>query len=523
MPDADIAKMDPFTNLSTSTAKSTRKRNPAQPKKKQGQTTGNRKPSPKKTKGKPATSSSKTDKVGTPLKPTAFSICESDKVKTPPNKVVNADLKVKSPETPSDQLVTRKTGVINGLSESNKIKVKRKKRHSVSESDHTETPSKKAETEKTHDISEPKPTETPCKKTKSKKDVKVIKPGILVTPSRVTETEVATQTSLCSLDSAELSESNHSKQSEGVLHPKTGETKVKKDKSKKVKIEGTSASVDTSIQTSNEDKTGSLTTDPSKINQVLDFSLAETPSKKAKSKKSKKSKEHEEFEDVTVSSGQCHIKGENGNSDLHQTETLPSFVEPVGKQSKKAKKSLEEPNGTVKPSKKIENQAATSILEPLGSGTPSKKSKTNKVSETNQLGSSSKKAVADVWEGETTKSSSSKSDHNDNLSKKSKRKRTESSGENVAASLSEHVSGTNSGLDNSFIPAESSTDNQGQESVSAVEEEGNPEPKKKKKKKKDKEKKNNESDENVKEVPPPPPPPAEETADSTPSSQKKKS
>ncbi|XP_034163480.2 muscle M-line assembly protein unc-89 [Pangasianodon hypophthalmus] len=533
--DADIAKMDAFTNFSTSTAKSTKKRKPAERKKKQAQTIGNGKRSPKKTKDKTATSPTKTDKIRTPLKPTAFSICESDKDKTPSNKDVLAEPNVKSPESKmatslSDQAVTPKTGVSNGLSESAQIKVKSKKTHSLSEPHNIETPRKMAETEKPDDISEPKPTDTPCKKTKSKKDVKVTKSGSLETPSRVTDPEVAIQKSQCGLDTAELSESNSSKQSECVLHSQTSETKAKKDKSKKVKIVG-SVGVDTSIQTDTEDATGSLTSDQSKINQVSDLNPAETPSKKAKSKKSKKSKEPQEPGDVAVPSGEWEIEVHSSQSKPHQTETLSTSVkdvksvggdEPVEKQSKKAKKSLLESNGT---EKNIETQADTSILEPLSSETPSKKSKTKKASEADHVDSPSKKAVVDGGEGEAMKSSSSKSDHNDNLLKKSKRKRADSSGVNVTSSGTEHVSKSssecdNSGVDNGLIPAGNGSENQGQESVSAVEEEETPEPKKRKKNKKDKEKKKNESDENVEEVPSTPP--AEEFVDSLPSSQKKK-
>lgn len=533
MPDADIAKMDAFTNFSTSTAKSTKKRKPAQPKKKKDQTIGNGKLSPKKTKAKTSANPTKTDKIRTPLKPTALSICESDKVKTPSSKAVFAEPNIKYPESKtatslSDQLATPKTDVSNEFSESDRIKIKRKKKHSLSECLNMETPSKKAETGKTDDISEPNPTDTPCNKTKSKKDVKVTKPGCLETP-RVTDPKVAIQTSQCSLDSAELSESNSSKQSECVLHSKVGETKVKKDKSKKGKIV-VPVSVDTSIQTYTEDATGSLTSDQSKINQVSDFNPAETPSKKAKSKKSK---EPQEPGDMTISSGVSQIKVDNSHSKSHQTETLSPSVkeaksvvgsELVEKQSKKAKKSLFEPNGTEKPSKKIETQAATSISEPLNSATPSKKSKTKKDSEANQVDSPVKKAIVDVGEGEAMKSSSSKSDNTDNLLKKSKRKRPDHSGENMTSSVTEHVSKSSSecddsGVDRSHIPAGNSTENQGQESVSAVEEEGTPEPKKRKKNKKDKK---NESGENVEEVPTTVPL-AEEFADSLPSSQKKKS
>lgn len=512
LPDADIAKMDAFTNVSTSTAKSRKKQKPAQPKKKQEQTTGNGKPLPKKTRAKPATSPTKTDNVGTPLKPTAFSIYESDKVKMPSNEAIFAETDIKSPEIKmatslSDQVVTPKTGVSNGFSESDRIKVKRKKKHSISDSDNVETPSKKAETENTDDISEPKPTDTPCKK-KSKKDVKVSKLVSLETPSWVTDPEDAIQKLRCSSD--ELSESNSSKQSECVVPSKTDETKAKKDKSKKVKLVE-SVGVDTSIKVVTEDATGSLASGQSEINQVLDFNPAETPCKKAKSKKSKKSKELQEPGDVAMPSGECQIKD--------QTETLLPSVEeeknvvgsePVEKQSKKAKKSLLETNGT-------ETPATTSILEPLSSEMPPKKSKTKKSSEVDQ-------AVVDVGEGEATKSSSSKSDHTVTPLKKSKRKRTESSGENVTSSVTEHVSKSspecdNSAVDNSLVAAGNSTENQVQESVSAVEEEGNPEPKKRKKKKK--EKKKNESCENVEEIPPTPP--AEEFAESLPSSEKKKS
>lgn len=519
LPDADIAKMDAFTNVSTSTAKSRKKQKPAQPKKKQEQTTGNGKPLPKKTRAKPATSPTKTDNVGTPLKPTAFSIYDLDKVKMPSNEAIFAETDIKSPEIKmatslSDQVVTPKTGVSNGFSESDRIKVKRKKKHSISDSDNVETPSKKAETENTDDISEPKPTDTPCKK-KTKKDVKVSKLVILETPSWVTDPEDAIQKLRCSSD--ELSESNSSKQSECVVPSKTDETKAKKDKSKKVKLVE-SVGVDTSIKVVTEDATGSLASGQSEINQVLDFNPAETPCKKAKSKKSKKSKELQEPGDVAVPSGECQIKD--------QTETLLPSVEeeknvvgsePVEKQSKKAKKSLLESNETETPSTKMETPATTSILEPLSSEMTPKKSKTKKRSEVNQ-------AVVDVGEGEATKSSSSKSDHTVTPLKKSKRKRTESSGENVTSSVTEHVSKSspecdNSAVDNSLVAAGNSTENQVQESVSAVEEEGAPEPKKRKKKKK--EKKKNESCENVEEIPPTPP--AEEFAESLPSSEKKKS
>lgn len=516
--------MDAFMNFSTSTAKSTKKRKPAQPKKKQDQTIGNGKLSPKKDKAKTVASPTKTDKVKTPLKPTSFSICESDKVKTPSNKAVFAEPNVKCPESKtttslSDQLATPKT-VSNDFSEGDRTKAKRKKKHSLSECHDMETPSKKAETEKI-DISEPNPTDIPCKKTKSKKDVKVAKHGCVETP------KVAIQTSPCGLDSTELSESNRSKQSECVLH-----SKAKKAKSKKGKNVAP-AGGDTTIQTCTEDATESLTSDQSKINQVSDFNPPETPSKKAKLKKSKKSKEPQKPGDMTKLSGECQIEVDNHHSKSHQTETLSTPVreaksvlgsELVKKRSKKAKKSLFEPNGTETPSKKIETQAATSISEPLNSVTPCKKSKTKKGSEVNRVDSLVKKAVVDVGEGEATKSSSSKPDNTDNLLKKSKRKRADHSGENMTTSVTEHVSECDdSGVDRSLIPTGNSTESQGQESVSAGEVEGTPEPKKRKKNKKDKEKKN-ESDENVEEVPPTPPAPlAEEFADSLPSSQKKKS
>ncbi|KAF4081174.1 hypothetical protein AMELA_G00158360 [Ameiurus melas] len=514
--DADIAKMDAFTNVSTSTAKSRKKQKPAQPQKKQEQTTGNGKALPKKTRAKPTTSPTKTNNVGTPLKPIAFSIYESDKVKTPSSEAIFAETNLKSPEIKmatslSDQVVTPKTGVSNGLSESDRIKVKRKKKHSISDSDNIDTPSEKAEIENTDDISEPRPTDTPCKK-KSKKDVKVSKLFSLETPSRVTDPEDAIQKSQCGSD--ELPESNSSKQSEWVVPSKTDETKAKKDKSKKVKpVEY--VSFNTFIKAFTEDATGSIASGQSEINQVLDCNPAETPSKKAKSKKSKKSKELQEPGDVSMPSEEYQ---------MDQTETLLPSVEeeknvgsePVEKQSKKAKKSLLETNGTETPSKKMETPATTSILEPLSSEMPPKKSKTKKNSEANQ-------AVVDVGEGEATKSSSSKSDHTDTPLKKSKRKRTESSGENMTSSVTEHLSKSspecdNSALDNSLVAAGNSTENQVQECVSAVEEEGNLEPKKTKKKKK--EKKKNESYENVEEVPPTPP--AEEFAESLPSSEKKK-
>ncbi|KAF7702273.1 muscle M-line assembly protein unc-89 [Silurus meridionalis] len=438
--DSDIAKMDIITKVSTSTAKAQKKRTPAQPKKKQDQTIENGKPSPNKSKAK--SSSKKSDKIKTPLKPPASSICESDKVKTPPNKAIVAEHNVSSPQSKmvtslSDQVAIPKTDVSDALSEFNKIKIKRKKSHSLSESDSNKTPSKTAKSEKTEDFLEPKPTDGLRKKKKSKADVKVTKPESLETTSSSTYLGVSMQKSQCGLDSVELSESNSS--------------------------ECVSLS------------------DP-----------AETPTQKSKSKKSKKSKEPG---DMAMPSEEGQIKGNN---------------ETFQKSSKKAKKILFEEIGTEKPSKKIEIEVATSILEPLSSETPSKKSKTKKGLEANHLDSQSKKDVADVTEVEGSRNSSSKPDHIENLSKKSKRKRTDSSGEKETSEWDNSEVANNLGK---------SSEGQCEESVSAVEENENPEPRKKKKKKKDKEKQKTESDENAEDVPPTPP--AEDFPDPLPSIQKK--
>lgn len=497
MPDADIAKMD----VLTSTASPTKKRKPAQRKRKQDQTIKSNKASAKKSKVKTTTSSStKTDKVGSPLKPAALSICESDKVQSSSNTAVFTEPKVKSPEgkmttSLSDQAMTPKTGVSNGFSESEKIIVKRKKKHSISES------------EKKDDNSDPKAIDTPCKKTKSKKHAK---PGSLETPSRVTDPEATVQKSHCDLDSTELSESHRSKQ--------TGNTKTKKDKSKKDKIVAP-VHVDIPIQTDTEDATGSLTSDESKIHQISDVNSAQTSPKKAKkSKKSKKSKELKEAEDVAMPSAECQL--EKNHSKPQQAESLSTSVvesDSVEKRSKKAKKSLFKSNGTEKPSEKIEIQASTAVLEPFNSETPSKKTKTKKALEAKQDDSPSKKAVVEEGgKGEATQSSSSILDPTGSLVKKKKRKRAESSGENVPSSVTEHVSKSSTELKNSGADSGLILENQGQES-SSVAEEGNPEPKKKKKKKKDKEM--NKNDDNVEEVAPAPTPPEE----SLPSSQKKKS
>ncbi|XP_058264840.1 muscle M-line assembly protein unc-89 isoform X2 [Hemibagrus wyckioides] len=501
--DADFAKMDAFTNFTTSTAKSTKKRKPAQPKKQ---------PLPKKTKAKTATTPTKTDK-----KSTAKKASESDKIKTPSEKAIITDPNVKSPESKtaprlSDQVATPKTAVSNGLSESDGTKVKRKKKQSLSKSHDIETPSKKAEKEKT---TESEPADTPCRMTRSKSNADVTTPGCLETPSRVTDPdEHGIQTSQCGSDSVELSELNSPK------HSKTRETKAKKDKSKKKAKIVESVATETSLAPHTEDGTSSLKCEQSKINQVSEVNPAETPSKKAKSKKSK---ERQEPGDVAMLSGECELEVNSSHSNQHQTETLSASVkksksvagsETVEKQSKKAKKSLLEPNGTEHPPRKIETQAAASILEPLSSETPSKKSKTKKATENHQTDSPSKKAVVDVGEGElAANSSSSKSDHVGSI-RKSKRKRADSYGENLTSSVTEHVSKEQY---NSLMRTENSTENESQESVLAVEVEGTPEPKKRKKHKKDKEKEKNETAENVEEVPP-----AEELADSLPSSQKKK-
>ncbi|KAI5626846.1 adenosine deaminase domain-containing protein 1 [Silurus asotus] len=433
--DSDIAKMDIITKVSTSTAKARKKRTPAQPKKKKDQTIENGKPSPNKSKSK--SSSKKSDKIKTPLKPPASSICESDKVKTPPNKAIVAEHNVTSPQSKmvtslSDQVATPKTDVSDALSEFNKIKIKRKKSHSLSESDCNKTPSKTAKSEKTEDFSEPKLTDGLRKKKKAKADVKVTKPESLETTS-----SFSMQKPQCGLDSVELSESNSSE----------------------------------CVSLSNP---------------------AETPTQKSKSKKSKKSKEPG---DMAMPSEEGQIKGNN---------------ETFQKSSKKAKKILFEAIGTEKSSKKIEIQVATSILEPLSSETPSKKSKTKKGLEDNHLDSQSKKDVADVTEVEASRNSSSKPDHIENLSKKSKRKRTESSGEKETPEWDNSEVANNLGK---------SSEGQCEKSVSAVEENENPEPRKKKKKKKDKEKQKIESDENAEDVPPTPP--AEDFPDPLLSIQKK--
>lgn len=502
MPDADFAKMDAFT---TSPAKSTKKRKPAQPKKQ---------PLPKKTKAKTATTPTKTDK-----KSTAKKTSESDKIKTPSEKAIITDPNVKSPESKtapslSDQVASPKTAVSNGLSESDGTKVKRKKKQSLSKSHDIETPSKKAEKEKT---TESEPADTPCKMTRSKNNADVTTPGCFETPSRVTDPdEHGIQTSQCGSGSVELSESNSPK------HSKTSEPKAKKDKSKKKAKTVESVGTETSLPPHTEDGTSSLECEQSKINQVSEVNPAETPSKKAKSKKSK---ERQELGDAALLSGERELEVNSNHSNHRQTETLSASVkksksvagsETVGKQSKKAKKSVLEPNGTEQPPKKIETQAAASIMEPLSSETPSKKSKTKKATEAHQTDSPSKKAVVDVGEGElAANSSSSKSDHVGSI-RKSKRKRADSYGENLTSSVTEHVSKEQY---NSLIRTENSAENESQESVLAVEVEGTPEPKKRKKHKKDKEK--NEIAENVEEVPATPP--AEELADSLPSSQKKKS
>lgn len=449
-------------NFTTSTAKSTKKRKPAQPKKQ---------PLPKKTKAKTASTPAKTDKKPTDKK--TSSICPDKNSKSPESKKATSLI---------DQVATPKTAVSFGLSESDGIKVKSK----MSKFHNMETPSKKSETGKTDNITEPNPNTTLCKKTKSKTNVKVLTPGSLETPSRLTDPELVIQTSQC-------------------------EPKAKRKKSKKAKhVEP----VD--VETSNIP----LTSSQSEINQGSDFISEKTPSKKAKSKKSK---ERQESEDVAMPSGECEIEFDSSHFNQHQT--LSESVnkarsvagsETVEKQTKKAKKCLLEPIGT---EKKTESQAGTSVLGPLSSDTPSKKSKTKKALESGQSDSPSENADVDVWEGkQDTKSSSSKSHHTENRLKKSKRKTADSFGENVMTSVTEHLSKEQY---NSLIPAENSAENEGQESVLAADEEGTPEPKKKKKKKKDKEKKKNEIDENVEEVPPTPP--AEEFVDASPSSRKKKS
>lgn len=493
LPDADIAKMDAFTSVSTSTAKSKKTRKPAQPKKNQDQTKRNSKHSGKKTKVKTSTSPTKTGTVKTPLKPAAFNNSDLDKVKTTSTEAVCTDPNIMIPERMvtrfSGRFATPTTGESNGLA-SDRMKVK----HKEMEPHVGKTQSKKVETEKTDAISESKPTDTPRKKAKSKKGGKVTRSESLETLSRVTDPEVAIQKSQHDLASAELSDSNNSKQSE---------TKAKKGK---LKVKGNIAvaeGVDTAVQTDSKEATAFLIPEQLKINQVSDFSAGETFSKRAKSKKSRKSKEAQEHGDVSMAFGECKMEVDNSRSKPHQTETLSTSEkeaenvssEPVEKKSKKAKKSSLEPNGTEKPSKKIETRAAVNILEPISTETPAKKTKTKKALETNQLDISSKKAAVDVAKCESMESSFLKSEHTDNISKKSKRKRVDSSGETMAPSVTE-------------------------ESVSAVEEEGNLEPRKKKKKKKDKEKKN-ESDEDVEKVSPPPP--AEATADILPSGQKKKS
>ncbi|KAF5894131.1 adenosine deaminase domain-containing protein 1 isoform X1, partial [Clarias magur] len=456
--DADIAKMD----ILTSTASSTKKRKPAQRKKKQDQTikTNKKKPKVETT----TSSSTKTDKVGSPLKPA--------KVQSLSNTTIFTEPKVTSPKgkmttSVSDQAMTPKTGVSNGFSESERSTVKRKKKHSISES------------EKTDDNSEPNQIDTPCKKTKSTKHAK---PGSLETAYRITDPEAAVQKSPCDLDSTELSESHRSNQ--------TVNTKTKKHKSKKDKIVAP-VDVDTPIQTDTEEATGSLTSDQSKIPQISDVNSA--PSKKAK--KSKKSKELKEAEDVAKPSAECQLEIDHSKPQQAQQKSLSTSVaesDSVEKPSKKAKKSFFKSNGTDKTSEKIEIQASTVVLEPLNSETPSKKIKTKKTSEAKLDDSPSKKTVVEVREDEATQSSCSKLDPPGSLVKKKKRK--------------------NSGADSSLILG-----NQGQESAS-VAEEGNPEPKKKRKKKKDKEM--SKSDDNVEEVAPTPP--AEEFAESLPSSQKKK-
>lgn len=481
--------MDAFTSVSTSTAKAKKTRKPAQPKKTQDQTKRNSKPSGKKTKVKTSTSPTKTGTVKTPLKPAAFNNSDLDKVKTTSNEAVCTEPNIKIPERMSTRFSGRftspTTGVSNGLA-SDRMTVK----HKEMESHVGKTRSKKVETKKTDAISESKPTDTPCKKAKSKKGSKVTRSETLETPSRVTDPEVAIQKSQHDLASAELSDSNDSKQSE---------TKAKKEKPEKGAL-AVAEGVDTAVQTDSKEATAFLISEQLKINQV-DFSAGETFSKKAKSKKSRKSKEAQEHGDVSMAFGECQMEVDNSCSKPHQTETLSTSEkevesessEPVEKKSKKAKKSVLEPTGTEKPSKKIETRVSVNILEPISTETPAKKTKTKKALETNQLDSPSKKAALDVAKGEPMDSNFSKSEHTDNLSKKSKRKRADSSGENMAPSVTE-------------------------ESVSAVEEEGNLEPRKKKKKKKDKEKKN-ESDEDVEKVSPP----AEATADILPSGQKKKS
>ncbi|XP_060743230.1 titin [Tachysurus vachellii] len=467
--DADLAKMDAFMNFTTSTAKSTKKRKPAQPKKQ---------PLPKKTKAKTATTPAKSDKK--PAYQKTSSIFPDKNLKSPESK---------KPTSLSDQVVTPKTVVSYGLSESNGIKVKSK----MSKSHNMETPSKKSETGKTDNITEPNPNTTLCKKTKSKTNVKVTTPGRLETPSRLTDPELVIQTSQC-------------------------EPKAKKKKSKKAKnVEP--IDVETSIHTYTEAATSSLTSNQSEINQGSDLISQKTPSKKAKSKKSK---ERQESEYVAMPSGECEIEFDSIHFNQHQTPSESvkkarsvAGSETVEKQTKKAKKCLLEPIGT---EKKTVSQAGTSVLGPLSLDTPSKKSKTKKALEADQLDSPSENAVVDVWEGkQATKISSSKSHHTENRLKKSKRKTADSFGENVMNSVTEHLSKEQY---NSLIPVENGAENEGQESVLAADEEGTPEPKKRKKKKKDKEKKKNEIDENVEEVPPTPP--AEEFVDALPSSLKKK-
>ncbi|XP_027029335.1 nucleolar protein dao-5 [Tachysurus fulvidraco] len=457
--DADLAKMDAFMNFTTSSAKSTKKRKPAQPKKQ---------PLPKKTKAKTATTPAKTDKKPTDKK--TSSICPESKMAT----------------SLLDQVATPKTAVNYGLSESDGIKVKSK----MSKSHNMETPSEKSETGKTDNITEPNPNTTPCKKTKSKTNVKVTTPGSLETPSRLTDPELVIQTSQC-------------------------EPKAKKKKSKKAKIMEP-VDVQTSIHTYTEDATSSLTSNQSEINQGSDFISEKTPSKKAKSKKSK---ERQGSEDVAMSSGECEIEFESSHFNQYQTPSESvkkarsvAGSETVEKQTKKAKKCLLGPIGT---EKKTESQAGTSVLGTLSSDTPSKKSKTKKALEADQSDSASENAVVDVWEGkQATKSSSSKKHHTENRLKTSKRKTADSFGENVMTSVTELLSKEQY---KSLIPVENIAENKGQESVLAADEEGTPEPKKRKKKKKDKEKKKNEIVEEV-----PPTPPAEEFVDALPSSQKKK-
>ncbi|TSK45886.1 Adenosine deaminase domain-containing protein 1 [Bagarius yarrelli] len=484
--DADFAKMDGFTNFSTSTAKSTRK--PAQPRKQQ---------TPKKPKVKTATSLAKTDKKKPTNKKTSSSV-ESDKITTPSNKAVLAESNEESPERKTasvlpDQVATPATAISNGLLESDGTNFKLTKKHRLSKSPSMKTPNKNAEIEKT----ELKSDDTPRKKTKSRKNPTT--PGRLETPVKVTDDEIGIQ---CGLDLA--------------LHSKTDETKAKKDKSKKAKnVEH--VGVDTLIQTDTGEATEDApSSEQSKTKQALDFIPTEAKPKKAKSKKCKKSKEPQESGDITVPPGECEIEVDLSESG----EKAKTVLEPeaVKKHSKNVRKSLAETNGSEKPIKNSEIQIATSTLEPPISETPSKKSKSKQHSEADQVDSPSKQAVVDVGDGEAAKNNnSSQLDQTLNNIKKSKRKRTDSCGDHVTFPVSEHVS---EGQYNSLISAGISTENQDQECVLAINEEGNPQPKKRKKHKKDKEKKNNESDENVEEVQPTPP--AQECADLLPNSEKKK-